>query len=43
MFEMFSDMPQAAKFVAAFVVVLALIGLTAWLVRQMRSRPAPVW
>ena len=34
MFEMFSDMPQAAKFVAAFVVVLALIGLTAWLVRR---------
>ena len=34
MFEMFSDMPQAAKFVAAFIVVLALIGLTAWLVRR---------
>jgi hypothetical protein len=34
MFEMFSDMPQAAKFIAAFVVVLALIGLTAWLVRR---------
>jgi len=37
MFEMFSDMPQAAKFVAAFVVVLALIGLTAWLVRRFGS------
>ena len=37
MFETFSDMPQAAKFVAAFVVVLALIGLTAWLVRRFGS------
>src|SRR5688500_14098022 len=37
MFEMFSDMPQAAKFIAAFVVVLALIGLTAWLVRRFGS------
>src|SRR5688572_4626657 len=37
MFEMFSDMPQAAKFVAAFIVVLALIGLTAWLVRRFGS------
>src|SRR5688572_7653116 len=37
MFDMFSDMPQAAKFIAAFVVVLALIGLTAWLVRRFGS------
>jgi flagellar protein FliO/FliZ len=37
MFDLFPDMPQAAKFVAAFVVVLALIGLTAWLVRRFGS------
>ena len=29
-----SEMPLAAKFFIAFVVVLALIGLTAWLVRR---------
>lgn len=34
MFQMFPDMPVAAKFFIAFVVVLALIGLTAWLVRR---------
>ena len=32
--SLFGDMPLAAKFFAAFVVVLALIGLTAWLVRR---------
>jgi hypothetical protein len=37
MFEILPDMPQAAKFVVAFVVVLALIGLTAWLVRRFAS------
>ncbi len=35
MFELFGpDMPLAAKFFIAFAVVLALIGLTAWLVRR---------
>jgi len=34
MFQMLPDMPMAAKFFAAFVIVLALIGLTAWLVRR---------
>jgi hypothetical protein len=37
MFEILPDMPQAAKFVVAFVIVLALIGLTAWLVRRFAS------
>ena len=31
---MFGDMPLPAKFVIAFVVVLALIGVVAWLVRR---------
>ena len=35
MFDLFgSEMPLAAKFFIAFAVVLALIGLTAWLVRR---------
>jgi len=35
MFDLFgTDMPLAAKFFIAFAVVLALIGLTAWLVRR---------
>ena len=29
-----SEMPLAARFFIAFLVVLALIGLTAWLVRR---------
>ena len=29
-----SEMPLAARFFVAFLVVLALIGLTAWLVRR---------
>ncbi len=36
-----SEMPLAARFFIAFLVVLALIGLTAWLVRRFganRSR-----
>jgi hypothetical protein len=38
MFDLFgSEMPLAAKFFIAFVVVLALIGLTAWLVRRFSS------
>jgi flagellar protein FliO/FliZ len=38
MFELFGpDMPLAAKFFIAFAVVLALIGLTAWLVRRFGS------
>lgn len=31
---MFGDMPLPAKFVIAFVIVLALIGVVAWLVRR---------
>jgi flagellar protein FliO/FliZ len=34
MLQMLPDMPMAAKFFVAFVIVLALIGLTAWLVRR---------
>ena len=35
MFDLFgSEMPLAAKFFIAFAIVLALIGLTAWLVRR---------
>jgi hypothetical protein len=34
MLQMLPDMPVAAKFFVAFVIVLALIGLTAWLVRR---------
>ena len=35
MFDLFgTEMPLAAKFFIAFAVVLALIGLTAWLVRR---------
>ena len=35
MFDLFgSEMPLAARFFIAFLVVLALIGLTAWLVRR---------
>jgi flagellar biogenesis protein FliO len=35
MFDLFgTEMPLAAKFFVAFAVVLALIGLTAWLVRR---------
>jgi len=35
MFDLFgSEMPLAAKFFVAFAIVLALIGLTAWLVRR---------
>src|SRR4029077_6105033 len=51
MFELFGpDIPLAAKFFIAFAVVLALIGLTAWLVRRFgsnrlrggaRGRPPP--
>jgi hypothetical protein len=37
MFELLPDMPQAAKFIVAFVIVLALIGLTAWLVRRFAA------
>src|ERR1700675_2107776 len=38
MFDLFGpDMPLAAKFFIAFAVVLALIGLTAWLVRRFGS------
>ncbi|MGH6664831.1 MAG: flagellar biosynthetic protein FliO, partial [Pseudolabrys sp.] len=38
MFEVFGpDIPLAAKFFVAFAVVLALIGLTAWLVRRFGS------
>jgi len=38
MFDLFGpEMPLAAKFVIAFVVVLALIGLAAWLVRRFSS------
>ena len=32
-----SEMPLAARFFIAFLVVLALIGLTAWLVRRFGS------
>jgi hypothetical protein len=35
MFELLPEMPLAAKFFVAFVIVLALIGLTAWLVRRL--------
>jgi hypothetical protein len=35
MFELLPDMPLPAKFFVAFVVVLALIALTAWLVRRL--------
>src|SRR6185369_7259918 len=35
MFDLFgSEMPLAARFFIAFLVVLALIGVTAWLVRR---------
>jgi flagellar protein FliO/FliZ len=35
MFDLFgSELPLAARFFIAFLVVLALIGLTAWLVRR---------
>ena len=34
MLQMLPEMPMAAKFFVAFVIVLALIGLTAWLVRR---------
>jgi hypothetical protein len=34
MLQILPDMPMAAKFVVAFVIVLVLIGLTAWLVRR---------
>ena len=38
MFDPFGpDMPLVAKFFIAFAVVLALIGLTAWLVRRYSS------
>jgi flagellar protein FliO/FliZ len=38
MFDLFGpEMPLAAKFFIAFAVVLALIGLTAWLVRRFGS------
>ena len=38
MFDLFGpEMPLAAKFFIAFAVVLALIGLTAWLVRRFSS------
>ncbi len=38
MFDPFGpDMPLAAKFFIAFAVVLALIGVTAWLVRRYSS------
>ena len=37
MFESLFGMPLAARFIIAFVVVLALIGLTAWLVRRFAS------
>ncbi|MGC2217575.1 MAG: flagellar biosynthetic protein FliO, partial [Pseudolabrys sp.] len=32
-----SEMPLAARFFIAFLIVLALIGLTAWLVRRFGS------
>lgn len=35
MFELLPEMPLPAKFFVAFVVVLALIALTAWLVRRL--------
>lgn len=35
MFELLPEMPLAAKFFVAFVIVLALIALTAWLVRRL--------
>jgi flagellar protein FliO/FliZ len=39
MFDLFgSGMPLAARFFIAFLVVLALIGLTAWLVRRFAAR-----
>lgn len=37
MFELLPDMPMAAKFFIAFLVVLALIGVTAWLVRRFAA------
>jgi hypothetical protein len=37
MFELLPDMPMAAKFSIAFLVVLALIGVTAWLVRRFAA------
>jgi hypothetical protein len=37
MFESLFGMPLAARFIIAFVVVLGLIGLTAWLVRRFAS------
>ena len=38
MFDLFgSEMPLAARFFIAFLVVLALIGVTAWLVRRFGS------
>lgn len=35
MFELLPEMPLAAKFFAAFLIVLGLIALTAWLVRRL--------
>ena len=37
MLQILPDMPMAAKFAVAFVIVLVLIGLTAWLVRRFGS------
>src|SRR5512146_425571 len=38
MFDLFgSEIPLAARFFIAFLVVLALIGVTAWLVRRFGS------
>ncbi len=37
MFESLFGMPLAARFIIAFIVVLGLIGLTAWLVRRFAS------
>src|SRR5450830_1990741 len=38
MFDLFgSEMPLAARFFIAFLVVLALIGMTAWLVRRFAA------
>ena len=38
MFDFFGpNIPQAAKFFIAFLVVLALIGIVAWLVRRFGS------
>jgi hypothetical protein len=37
MSEIFPGMPMGVKFVVAFIVVLALIGLAAWLVRRFNA------